>query len=351
MRNIYWSLFLVGLLLVSACSSTSKTSTPPKTEKAPIEFLEGDAAKAAIIQDRTDSFFELIRPLDVTIQIKNPIVVDGLDGQKVMSDLYKTHIQESVQSFTEDEKKYIQEVMNVVYTTANKINRDIYDRTIKIIKTDGNHYGASVYYTREDIIIIPFNVLLESSRDKDQFTQTMFHELFHIYSRYHPTKREQLYALIGFQKAPTFSIPSALDQRILLNPDGIDINYMISLTLDDGNKVDAIPVVFSTQETFNRETPNFFSYLKFDLFPLEKKEGKWEVKIKEQPLASPLDLRKIPDFFKQIGPNTQYIIHPDEILADNFAILAGSKINNSQFESLKDTGKQLVREIEKILIE
>jgi len=32
-------------------------------------------------------------------------------------------------------------------------------------------------------------------------------------------------------------------------------------------------------------------------------------------------LQQVAGFFEQVGRNTEYIIHPEEILADNFAIL------------------------------
>ena len=38
----------------------------------------------------------------------------------------------------------------------------------------------------------------------------------------------------------------------------------------------------------------------------------------------------VPDFHRQIGSNTGYIIHPEEILADNFAALVtGAEVNDA----------------------
>jgi hypothetical protein len=34
-----------------------------------------------------------------------------------------------------------------------------------------------------------------------------------------------------------------------------------------------------------------------------------------------LDVRQVSGFMEQVGENTDYIIHPEEILADNFALL------------------------------
>lgn len=34
-----------------------------------------------------------------------------------------------------------------------------------------------------------------------------------------------------------------------------------------------------------------------------------------------LDVRQVRGFYEQVGRNTNYIIHPEEILADNFSLL------------------------------
>jgi hypothetical protein len=53
-------------------------------------------------------------------------------------------------------------------------------------------------------------------------------------------------------------------------------------------------------------------------------------------------------FFTKIKDNTQYIIHPDEIMADNFmfAVLAFS---NDDYNRFSGTGKVLIKELLTIL--
>jgi hypothetical protein len=38
-----------------------------------------------------------------------------------------------------------------------------------------------------------------------------------------------------------------------------------------------------------------------------------------------LDADDIPTFFDKIGRNTRYIIHPEEVLAENFVLLVNNK--------------------------
>ena len=57
----------------------------------------------------------------------------------------------------------------------------------------------------------------------------------------------------------------------------------------------------------------------------------------------------MPSFFDQIKYNTQYIIHPDEVLADNFMILALSKRDPSSLDDFDEAGKELLKKIENAL--
>ena len=53
-------------------------------------------------------------------------------------------------------------------------------------------------------------------------------------------------------------------------------------------------------------------------------------------------VKEIRDFYEQVGKNTGYIIHPEEILADNFALLI---LGNKKVKSPK-----IISELNKVLI-
>ncbi|MBP6812017.1 MAG: hypothetical protein KA138_10885, partial [Saprospiraceae bacterium] len=65
--------------------------------------------------------------------------------------------------------------------------------------------------------------------------------------------------------------------------------------------------------------------------------------------SSALNMQGQADFFRQIKDNTGYIIHPDEVLADNFAFIMQER--NGQKVSLKFSaeGKQLLVDLEAVL--
>ena len=47
---------------------------------------------------------------------------------------------------------------------------------------------------------------------------------------------------------------------------------------------------------------------------------------------------EVTDFVEQVGQNTDYVIHPEEILADNFALLVIGQQNVSSGNSAQDEG-------------
>jgi hypothetical protein len=59
----------------------------------------------------------------------------------------------------------------------------------------------------------------------------------------------------------------------------------------------------------------------------------------------------VPNFFEKITSNTDYIIHPDEIIADNFMYLMMREKKNGLIRSFSKDGTELLRNIKNILID
>ena len=346
------------LLLIFSCK-TQKTTTPATTGIVDslefaggerILFLDRDRAGDYVTQDADDRFFERIRPLEMGIQMKRNFA-QQTPRTEVLEE-YRQFLREDMDEFTESERKIMKSVFQRAYDLTNAIHPDIFPATIRLAKTKANHYGESVYYTREDGIVIPYNVLAPG--DESELLDVMLHEIFHIWSRYHPTKREELYGLIGFTPigAPVerLTMDSVLSSRILFNPDGIDFAWKIDLQRD-GETFPAVPIIVSNEAAYTDRKPAFFGYLEFGLYELEPRRGGMVLnEIKSQPDGgSTLNLSEHPEFFQQIRDNTNYIIHPDEIMADNFQLLALSKVNPAVLEDLSERGRALLVEVEEVL--
>jgi hypothetical protein len=311
-------------------------------------LLDSTAAASTITFDRYDRYFERVRPAEMSIQMKKELA-EGSTRESMLP-YYIEFLQADMANFDDKEAKFTVEVMEKAFKTCMEVAPDLFPDTLKLIKTKGMHYGNSVYYTRDKCIVIPANEL--TARKRDNFSQTMYHELFHVYSRLHPEKRKQLYQLIGFEYIglDQLIIPETLSQRILFNPDGVDFGQKITLATPEGTTITAIPVIYANQLGYTRGQEEFFSYLEFNLFQiLPADNGRWEVILEDDDYVSTLHLDRLPDFFQQIKDNTGYIIHPDEILADNFAFIMREQNSPNYTAKFSAAGKKLLKSVEAIL--
>jgi len=166
------------------------------------------------------------------------------------------------------------------------------------------------------------------------------HELFHVISRANPRLRDKLYAIIGFKKCNETTLPGEWGRRKITNPDGPINDHFIELRAGDRGVL-AIPVLLSRSETYDAKGGGeFFQYLQFRfLLVKETKPGHVELAF-ENNAPKLLDKKEASNFSEQIGQNTNYIIHPDEILADNFMLLTtdAEKVPSPQIlEAMKKT--------------
>ncbi|MEM9917861.1 MAG: hypothetical protein AAF990_07185 [Bacteroidota bacterium] len=327
----------------------SKTVTFTTLSGEQIQFLDSTSASAAIIQDKAESFFEQIGKLDMSIQMRRNYPA-STSRELVLKD-YRDFLQTEVCDFSNSNKKFLEGIFNQVYEQCRKLSPKVLPANLRLIKTHANHYGSGVYYTREDAIVIPKYALEQAN--SSAFANIMLHELFHIYSRLHPSKREKLYAAIGFKSIGGMDrlvLPDSLKQRILLNPDGINYAQAIQVFNKEGNSFFAIPIIAANAFEYSGNKRNFFDYLQFDLFEIQPPYSRL-VKVKTKRNGDSLHkMSEIKGFFSQIKDNTDYIIHPDEVLADNFMHLVLAEQDEKYADQFSEEGRQLLQTIKEIIL-
>jgi hypothetical protein len=179
------------------------------------------------------------------------------------------------------------------------------------VKTTGAEEGRA-FYTRDTAIMMPEKET--AAADEELLRKTIAHELFHILSQNNPDLREKLYRLIGFTSCDEIDFPAQFKSRKITNPDAPRNDHAIRVQVD-GKEVSVVPVLFSSAPNYDpARGGEFFNYLQLSFLPKDSKSQ-----------AQFLALQQISGFFEQIGRNTNYIIHPEEILAENFALLVTDK--------------------------
>ena len=311
-------------------------------ETAKVVFLDSIDASKIILEDDFTDIFSKLRRLDISIQL-NQNYPEETSLEDIKKD-YSKFIQQDVLSFTQEEQNWLTQIWAEAVSLCYAIDEDILEPETIFIKTRGNYYGKDAFFTRNNAIIVPEENI--AKRSKSGMLSVILHEIFHIYSRYNPEKQEELYSLIGFNKigdSADLIIPEILDKRILHNPDGVNFAYMIELSTDN-KKYKVVPIISSTLDAYTSSKPSFFDYLFFDLYEVVNENGKYKVLCDEEGQPE-LPAESMMSFFEQIGNNTQYIIHPDEIMADNFMLLALAEKDSDSLNKLSPEGRKLLEAI------
>ncbi len=253
---------------------------------------------------KNDAFMQRLSQFDMAARMKTEEHINKQDFRKF--------VQSNTLDWTEQDKTVVNEVYSNLKKELSKYPLSLPTK-FNMILTTGNEEGTAAY-TRNNAIILQRNKLKIGVGLK----RLMAHEIFHIYSRLNTEKKDELYQSIGFKYVGEIEFPDNLKHRKITNPDVPVNEYAIKVNLND-ESVWAMPILYSSSEKYDlKKGGEFFNYLQFKLLVLEYQNGKWAYD-KDTPTI--VDLSTITGFFEQVGTNTKYIIHPEEILADNFALL------------------------------
>jgi hypothetical protein len=256
-----------------------------------------------------DDFVRHLSPFDRAARMKT--------NKAVSEEEYLAFVGKNAAEWTTDETKSAEGALHKIQSLLGDWSL-AFPATIQMIKTTGAEEGNAAY-TRGSAIMIPKS---EFAKTQNDLTKLICHELFHILSRQNPQLREELYGIIGFARCDDLEFPRELANRKITNPDAPRNDHVIRLEIE-GQKRTAIPVLISKAETYDvARGGEFFEYLDFQFLIVELEAGSQRPKVVYENSAPKLiGPRAASGFLEQVGRNTQYVIHPEEILADNFALL------------------------------
>jgi hypothetical protein len=188
-----------------------------------------------------------------------------------------------------------------------------------LIKTTGqDEFDAP--YTRQNAIILPESFL---TAPDDAILPILTHELFHVLSRANPDKRDDLYGVIGFTPCMEFTFPESLAAIKITNPDAPLTQHSIEVTANS-ETIQVLPVLFIEDDidpSQRKPLGQLFGEgtIQFKLLAID---ASCQAVMNGDTLAL-YDVADVTGFFEKTGRNTEYIIHPEEILVDNFSALLG----------------------------
>ena len=190
--------------------------------------------------------------------------------------------------------------------------------TVLLIKMTGKEdFGQA--YTRANAIILPERSLAENN---ETMLFLLGHELFHIMSRHDTDFRRRAYDLIGFRIGNEVSLPALIAPLQITNPDASRHDSYIDLT-SGGRNVTVVPVLLSRSAVFDPQIgTQLDDYWTLRLLIVTQVSPDERLRVVEHNGAPALlKLDQVEGFLDQVGKNTRYVIHAEEILAENFALL------------------------------
>ena len=224
-------------------------------------------------------------------------------------------IADQARDWSKEDKQRMQEAADTLNSHIKALNLSLsLPQEIRILKTTMAEEGGAGGYTRMDYIVVEEQI---AHMKPQQVSYLLAHELFHVLTRNHPDFREKMYRLIGFSIAPEeFEVPADLRDVLISNP---DVNRFDSYARFRIKGVDR-PCAMLIYANEPYEGGSFFNYLTIGLMPL--KDGKAEQQDGKTVIYG---IKDAENFFDLVGRNTDYIINPEEILAENFAFLLTRK--------------------------
>lgn len=254
-----------------------------------------------------DRFIAALSPFDRQSRLKV--------GREVGEAEFLEFVAAQVLEWTATDAKVLAEVTSTIRDKLAPWRLPLPDAVL-LIKTTGHEEGQAAY-CRGAAVVLPERIV---SGPRERLRKLLTHELFHILSSHNPKLRETMYDIVGFKPVSEVELPEPVRARRITNPDAPGMDFYIEASID-GHKRPLIPVLYSRKEKYDlKQGGEFFSYLEFKLMELDPRNQGLAVRLIDgQPVLH--EPERVPDYGAQIGRNTKYIIHAEEVLADNFVLL------------------------------
>lgn len=308
-RTVNKTISIVCLIVWMLCGD--KISAKPLSFKflnSTINLL--DSAEAGSVLVKRDAYTHQMSTFDVASRLKDP-------GKKDEDD-YLLYAEQQALNWPDADQQKIKTLFKQIEDSLEKKKMSIrIPPVVNIIKTTGKEEYNAEGYTRGN------NIILTVGREALNLG-LVAHELFHVYSRFYELERNTIYLSIGFRRCDAVPLKDAFHNRNITNPDCPYIGHFINV-----NKEQLAIVLYSKSDYTKGDV--FQDYLQLGLLVLEGSGNhKTPKMVNGEPVVHTFE--EVPDIYKQIGRNTDYVLHPEEILATNFsAIITNKKVKDQMY--------------------
>ena len=199
-------------------------------------------------------------------------------------------------------------------------------KEVHFVLTTGLDEGFAAY-TRGSAIFLNERMI----RNHGNLTRLIAHELVHVATRNNGKWKDNLYSQIGFLPCDPPVFTPEFQKYVFSNPDAPRIEHALEVTYN-GVKQKVAPIIYTSQE--NYLGGNFFEYIEVGLFLLDG-ENATDYHMYPEEIRI-IDFDDCQEFFENVGNNTNYLFHAEEILADNIADIYTNRLDYDSPEIIKE---------------
>jgi hypothetical protein len=222
-------------------------------------------------------------------------------------------------SWTSEERAYWSRLVDRLSEAVTGLMLSVPE--IFLVKTTGmEEFGFA--YARDRAIVLPQG-RLEMAGDERRDFFLLAHEFFHYLSVNNPALRDALYELLGFLRIDGLMYPPELEDRRVSNPTWYADHVSLQVDTPRG-PAEVVPLIRTSiplEEVIRLPTggpPVIARHIELVLVAVDRQTGRVLRDAAGAPITYPLDDTDLVD---RMARNTSYMIHPQEVIADNFALL------------------------------
>jgi len=268
------------------------------------EFKFADKETAIAILTANDEYLSDMKPIEIALQVGSPT------ADKTKEDL-KAHYAANVIAWPEAEEALMKALLVTHKKKLEKIAHMMPETVYFIKVTDAVESG--IPHTRGNAFVSP-------ARRTSISTKLFFHQIFHILSRHNRIKRASLYNIIGFR--PCYFQPTEeVDKYTIRNPEAPFTEFFLPVEINDRDTF-VMNYLHTTYDGFDPTVERGFDgHISGDLIEVTVDNGICKPVINASGEPNIFKHEDVPDYYEKVGHNTNFDIHPEEIIADNFAFL------------------------------
>lgn len=242
----------------------------------------------------------------------------------------------SAKPWTEDEKAKVMAVITKIEGILAKENYSLkVPEALYFLRSTGEEQGYPTSYARLEYIVFCDKF---SDLSEDKLEEMILRKLFHVVSAHDYEFKTSMYALIQFKMLNgTIAYPQSLQRLKVTNPNAPLTESYIRLNIKNESKLVAM-IVYSNESYKNAPITD---YLRVGFLEMADNGNGPIVYMKNGSPTIYSMSEAATSFYKAVGINPSLAVHPDEIMAENFALAFNL---NKQIEDVK-----IVQKVKEVL--